>query len=95
MLQNVVKFVLSKPLCTLAMPVRQASNFCLAAARGRSSALQLGVEAIWEAQVVAFQHTTLTKTVSQITSTPSCSAELLPEMQRDKKIRLVGPAPRG
>ena len=73
LLQILADFEHPKMSITLAVPVRQASNFAFAAARGRSSSLHLGVEVISVPVAEAFLHTALQKMVAKITSTPSCS----------------------
>ena len=85
-LQILTDFEYSKMSITLAVPVRRDSNFVLAAARGRSSPLQLGVEVILGPVSEAFLHTTLQKMVAKITSTPSCSEELLPRAAASTKF---------
>ena len=86
-LQILTDFEYSKMSITLAVPVRRDSNFVLAAARGRSSPLQLGVEEVILGPVSeAFLHTTLQKMVAKITSTLSCSEELLPRAAASTKF---------
>ena len=71
---------------TLVVPVRQLSNFVLAAARGRSSSLQLGVEVILGRHPNANPEQYVDFGAPQITSTPSCSAELLPRAAASTKF---------
>ena len=85
-MQILADFEHPKMSITLVVPVRQASNFALAAARGRSSPLQLGVEVISVPVSEAFLHTRLQKMAAKITSTPSRSKELLPRAAASAKF---------